>query len=591
AEAKKIADRNGMELVLDYYRSSRISSGHASRVPGGDPNPCFQPWKTFYVKSNGEVKPCCFTGRTMGNLKEATPEEIWNGVEYRRLRDSIARGVYPEGCGTCVKFNLRPQADDSDSWLSVIEEKHDLLRRKSPSVPTARPEEGQLVSGEEQFSRGDVSSAMKTFLRVLEIDRTNPRALNNLGVIQWHAGDAASAMETFQVALSFHPDYPDALTNLLKAAAETGRLDLLHPELLKVLEEAQPENPDLAEMVSRALGKDFLLKPGISVRTEGRVHIDSDWQPVGVGTQFLENAETYHARYYDNKYWKSVVGRALDLSGVDRKTSLRVLDIGSGSGNTVFAAAELLPDSVIFANDISPQLLQILVRVQEHVPGLDGRIEAYCFDLHKDFFADDRFDLVLGGAILHHMLDPIAVLENAARWLRPGGSILLVEPLEAGGHMMTAVYLTLISELEADADPALLKFFKAICEDFEARFGIPRVKPWTRNLDDKWFFHESFLRQMAGSAGLTLESVSPTGKNLQNVFRDAVYGHIRAAGLQDLPIPEKMPEILKRFDTEISEELKKRFVLEGIIVLSKPRKIGRYAARPRSTGVERGNRP
>ena len=147
------------------------------------------------------------------------------------------------------------------------------------------------------------------------------------------------------------------------------------------------------------------LKHGVSTRIEGRVHIDTNWQPVGVTEQFLESAETYHARYYNNGYWKYLVDRGLESARVDRSASLRVLDVGSGSGNSVFAAADLLPNSTILASDISPQLLRILVGIQENVPTLNSRIEAYCFDLHKDFFAEDTFDLVVGGAILHHMLD------------------------------------------------------------------------------------------------------------------------------------------------------------------------------------------
>ena len=153
-------------------------------------------------------------------------------------------------------------------------------------------------------------------------------------------------------------------------------------------------------------------------------------------TQFLENAETYHARFYDRELWERLLGRALDLSGIDQQAFARVLDIGSGSGNTVFAAAALMPNSVICASDISPQLLQLLIEIKDQMPHLDGRIDAYCFDLHKDFFADSTFDLIVGGAVLHHLFDPEAALKNVARWLRPGGKIIMIEPLEAGAHMM-----------------------------------------------------------------------------------------------------------------------------------------------------------
>jgi len=311
------------------------------------------------------------------------------------------------------------------------------------------------------------------------------------------------------------------------------------------------------------------LKQNISTRLDGRVHVDSKWRPVGVTKQFLENAETYHARYTNNDHWKYLVGQALDFAGVDRQSSLRVLDIGSGSGNSVFAAAELMPNSVIYANDISPQLLQILVGIQDHMPNLEGRIEAYCFDLHKDFFVDNTFDLIIGGSILHHMFDPEAALKNAARWLRPGGKILLFEPLEIGGHIMTTIYLTLLAELEYDVDPRLLSFFKAMCHDYEARFGVPRVKPWTRNLDDKWLFHPSYLRDMASNIGLTLDLVAPTSTSLDNLFSNSVRCTLNLAGLGGVPTSDKLWEILDSFDVGVSADLKKRFTPEGIIILAK----------------------
>lgn len=315
-----------------------------------------------------------------------------------------------------------------------------------------------------------------------------------------------------------------------------------------------------------------LLKPKISTRLNHRVHIDSRWRPLGVTEQFLTNADTYHARYYKNDYWKYLVGRALDLAGIDRSSPCRILDIGSGNGNTVFATAELMPNSSIFANDISPQLLQILVGIQDHIPELEGRIEAYCFDLHKDFFADNIFDLVIGGAILHHMLDPEAALKNAARWLRPGGKILLIEPLEVGGHMMAAIYLKLIevTELELGAQHKLVLFFKAMCQDYEARFGVPRVKPFTKNLDDKWLFHTSYLRDMAEKIGLVLEFVAPTITDSGNLFSNAVRGNLDVAGLGDISAPDSMWNMLEVFDRGITPDLKEFFAPEGIICLSKP---------------------
>ena len=118
-----------------------------------------------------------------------------------------------------------------------------------PAPAEGRQVEELLALGEEQFSRGDMSSAAKIFQRILEIDVTSYKALNNLGVVQWQIGDAVSAIYAFQAALGFNPEDSDALGNLAKAVTETGRYNLLKPELLATLQQAQPANPNIARLI------------------------------------------------------------------------------------------------------------------------------------------------------------------------------------------------------------------------------------------------------------------------------------------------------------------------------------------------------
>jgi SAM-dependent methyltransferase len=49
-------------------------------------------------------------------------------------------------------------------------------------------------------------------------------------------------------------------------------------------------------------------------------------------------------------------------------------------------------------------------------------------DAHHLPFADAAFDNVVGLDVLHHFNHPVAVLREAARVLRPGGRLVLVEP-------------------------------------------------------------------------------------------------------------------------------------------------------------------
>jgi MoaA/NifB/PqqE/SkfB family radical SAM enzyme len=65
---------------------------------------CRHPWNTTAVDCNMYVIPCCFLGSMiMGNLKEETFEEIWNGDKYWDLRDSITNGNI-KYCQKCLEF-------------------------------------------------------------------------------------------------------------------------------------------------------------------------------------------------------------------------------------------------------------------------------------------------------------------------------------------------------------------------------------------------------------------------------------------------------------------------------------------------------
>ena len=65
---------------------------------------CEFPWKSAHIKVNGDVYPCCFLSKSMGNLLESGFEGVWNGPSYKRLRQSVAQGTYEVCKGAHCKF-------------------------------------------------------------------------------------------------------------------------------------------------------------------------------------------------------------------------------------------------------------------------------------------------------------------------------------------------------------------------------------------------------------------------------------------------------------------------------------------------------
>src|SRR5271169_1885814 len=141
---------------------------------------------------------------------------------------------------------------------------------------------------------------------------------------------------------------------------------------------------------------------------------------VGVTAQFLENAELYHRSYFDTGYWSFLLGNALAAAG-NPEAPARIIDIGSGSGNSVIPLADRFPNAEIVATDISPQLLAILRNFLRTRPGGDQRFGLVCVDAMAACYLPDVANLAVGAAILHHLLEPDRALASCYRALVPGG--------------------------------------------------------------------------------------------------------------------------------------------------------------------------
>ena len=65
---------------------------------------CSEPWRTFFVRFDGTVGPCCITARVLGDLKKNSAEEIWNGPGYKEFRKNMKGAAKPYECLHCHLF-------------------------------------------------------------------------------------------------------------------------------------------------------------------------------------------------------------------------------------------------------------------------------------------------------------------------------------------------------------------------------------------------------------------------------------------------------------------------------------------------------
>jgi radical SAM protein with 4Fe4S-binding SPASM domain len=86
--------RNGNPLLPkneQYSRYVRMNDG-TYRVKNALDNQCWRMWSGCVITWDGRVVPCCFdkdASHAMGNLREQSFSELWNGEQYRQFRQSL----------------------------------------------------------------------------------------------------------------------------------------------------------------------------------------------------------------------------------------------------------------------------------------------------------------------------------------------------------------------------------------------------------------------------------------------------------------------------------------------------------------------
>lgn len=100
--------------------------------------------------------------------------------------------------------------------------------------------------------------------------------------------------------------------------------------------------------------------------------------------------------------------------------NLDVLDLGTGTSQIPIEFCRRLTECRVMALDAAAHMLE-LARYNVEAAGLIERIQLVRADAKMLAFADAFFDVVMCNSIVHHIPEPISVLCQAARVVRPGG--------------------------------------------------------------------------------------------------------------------------------------------------------------------------
>lgn len=289
--------------------------------------------------------------------------------------------------------------------------------------------------------------------------------------------------------------------------------------------------------------------------------------------QFLEEASTYAARYNNRAHWKNLI------SLVQKHSSLRtprptILDIGSGAGNSVFPLLDLFPDARVVATDLSVPLLRLL---KGDLDRLYPDHECLVMQLNAEqlVFAAEQFDLVCGGAILHHLLRPEQTLLECHRVLKPGGAAVFFEPFELGNQVLAMAlgHLLELNSLREDPQQRIsaevCDFLQAVRRDYDARKGRQKPAVLLEQLDDKHLFtkgHFEEIQRSAGFEGLTFVPIS----DAQEIFSAQAKVLLQLGmGRSETALPDWAWNHLRQLDDHFSADLRGELSFEFCVIFAK----------------------
>jgi len=407
---------------------------------------------------------------------------------------------------------------------------------------------------ESQYAAGNPGIALKLSHRLTEFFPGNHENWNNLGVLLSHFGRVDDAKKCLRQALSVKNDYGAALENLQKLS-QTGPGWSPAPPSWKKLYRHQ-----LYDLGSGGDGRlQDIYSPLYDKSTVGRY----------LTSQFTDNAAIYKQRFQSFDYFQAVIADVLQRLNLPTTEGLTILDVGSGSGNSIIPLLNLCPDSLVIASDLSIELLVLLKEVlaeQRRGPNCAlMQLNAEEIDFHND-----SFDFVFGIAILHHLFSPDKTLAACKNVLKPGGHAVFFEPFETGHMALRNIYGAILDDPRQNTlHPETAQFLRAIMFDFDTRKGRDKSSPQFQQMDDKWLFTAKYFREICEQQRFSEFQIQPFGvSDMYFADKTETFLH-QALGKGCDVLPEWAWEKIRLHDTSYSHDAKEELLMNCCVIVKK----------------------
>jgi len=128
----------------------------------------------------------------------------------------------------------------------------------------------------------------------------------------------------------------------------------------------------------------------------------------------------------------------------------RILDLGTGPGLLPMEIAKRAPSLLIDAIDLSPKLIK-MAREKASRAGSEDRLRFGVGNAAHVRAEDETYDMVLSTGMLHMLRDPVRVLKECYRVLKPGREAWIYDPARISSQVNVEKWRESLSILERAA--------------------------------------------------------------------------------------------------------------------------------------------